>query len=206
MIALLVITDGRWDYLQDALASVRRSIPVDWAQKILVDDSGLPERPPVDLDGWTLVKHDERRGLAGAVQSGWDHLWNVDFVWHQEDDFVFPGTVPIWDMVDALERHPELAQVALLRQPWSPEEKMAGGIYGLYREHFTDSDGLVWHERLFTFNPSLYRREIATTAGLERDVTDRLLAEGWKFAYLGSTADEPRCWHIGVRHSQGYRW
>jgi hypothetical protein len=95
-----------------------------------------------------------------------------------------------------------------MRQAWSPEEQAAGGIYGLFPDEWKQGDGAVFHRRLFTFNPSVYPRAITTeyAADLEQGITDRLLADGWWFSYLGTLNDDPKCWHIGARRSAGYRW
>jgi len=207
---LMMVTDGRWDYLADALASAEANLDCRWADKVLVDDTGTgqAEHAIGRLDGWRVVANPERRGLAGAIQAGWEALDpTTDYVFHAEDDFVYPQRVDVGDMIAKLAAHPELAQVALLRQGWSPEERRAGGIYGLHSTGIRERDGLVWHSRLFTFNPCVYPRTITDYgAGLEAELTDTLTANGYRFAYYGGLDDPPRCWHIGVRRSEGYRW
>lgn len=206
-VALMVITDGRWDYLAQTVASAEVALDFPFVQKLIVDDSGERVSPP-PRDGWEIVKNPERRGLAGAIQTGWDHLHpDVDYVFHLEDDFVFPYPVDVEEMVRILQDTPMLAQVALMRQAWSPEEQQAGGIYGLFPDEWKQGDGAVFHRRLFTFNPSVYPRVVTEYgADLEQGLTDRLLADGWWFSYLGTLGDDPKCWHIGVRRSAGYRW
>lgn len=215
-LALVLFTDGRWDYLQETLRSVNLHLShVEWAQRIMVDDSGQDDPPPVDLDGWELVKHNPRKGLGAAVRAGWAALNDdIDFVWHQEDDFVFVDTPPVADMVAALQRHsirPKLAQVALLRNAVNPSEKLQGGVFGMYPDRFHESDGMVWQKHLFTFNPSVYPRWVTKCVdvgmGLEQDVTDQLLEDdAVEFAYWGGLHDLPRVWHIGIRRSDGYHW
>lgn len=208
----MVITDGRWNYLRDALASAKAHLP-RFDGVVLVDDSA-PERIQAEcltaareLGPLTYVRNGERQGLAGAIRAGWETISDTDFVFHLEDDFVFTGPVPVDDMVAKLEKYPQLAQVALLRQPWSPEEHRAGGIYGMDPEGYTERDGLVWHDKLFTFNPSVYPSIVTEYgAGLEAEVTDTLRDKGYRFAFYGTRDDGPRCWHIGVRRSAGYRW
>lgn len=203
-IALMVITDGRWDYLEETIESADRNLCCDFSQHILVDDSGTDSGPTVN--GFDIVKNPERRGLAGAIQSGWDALNNdVEWVFHLEDDFVFPATVNVAEMVDIITDEPDIAQVALLRQPWGPDEQACGGVFAANPHRFVQRDGYVEQEHLFTFNPCVYPRWIADGgAGLEQQVTDRLL--GFRFAYLGNLDDDPRCIHIGHRRSDGYRW
>lgn len=211
-ITLMCITDGRWDYLQQTIASAEEMLDWPFHYKLLVDDSGSATETCPQFDGWRYLKNPERRGLAGAIASGWEFIPpTTDYVFHLEDDFTFPAPVPIADMVQALEADSSLAQVALLRQPWSPEEQHAGSIYAMNRGVYSTSKAtgveLVTHRRLFTFNPSLYPRAICDYgAGLEQEVTDALLAHGYRFSYLGGISDDPRCLHIGVRRSAGYHW
>jgi hypothetical protein len=42
-------------------------------------------------------------------------------------------------------------------------------------------------------------------AGLEAELTADLVADGWRFGYLGELGDEPRTIHIGVRRSRNYQ-
>jgi len=205
-LALMVITDGRWDYLQRTLESAAVALDWPWHQKILVDDSG--EEKGFCPDGFEFVKNTPRRGLAGAIQSGWDALdKDIDYVFHLEDDFIFPDVVDIELMIEILEYEPELAQVALLRQPWSPEEQQAGGIYSIEPERFKQKYGFVQQSHLFTFNPCLYPIGVARDyqAGLEADLTANLLSDDWRFGYLGELGDEPKTIHIGIRRSRNYQ-
>jgi glycosyltransferase involved in cell wall biosynthesis len=204
-VALMVITDGRWDYLRDTLRSIDNQCDFEFSNYILVNDSG--EDVPSDIATWWFVAGHERRGLAGAIQTGWDALTDdVDYVFHLEDDFTFPQPVPVREMLAALQSHPNLAQVALKRQPWSPQEQLAGNMLDL-KPGLVEADGLWFHDNLFTFNPCLYPREITRYgAGLEQELTDKLRADDWRFGYFGGKNDPPRCIHIGHRRSDGYRW
>ena len=205
-LALMVITDGRWDYLQRTLESAAECLDWPWHQKLLVDDSGEDVGfCPAKFD---FVKNMPRKGLAGAIQTGWDALDSeVDYVFHLEDDFIFPETVDLELMIELLEYEPDLAQMALLRQPWSRQEQIAGGIYWIQPERFKQKTGYVEQRHLFTFNPCLYPASITRDykAGLESELSQRLLADGWSFGYLGELDDEPRTIHIGLRRSRNYQ-
>lgn len=152
--------------------------------------------------------------MAAAVRTAWTVALNAgaEFIWHQEDDFVLTEPLPVKAMERTLNDFPLLAQLVLKRQPWSEEEKAAGGQIELAPEEYTDREGFVEHRRLFSFNPSLIRAEAARVAlenpgdGLERGVTDALLAARFCFGYWGVREDPPRCEHIGERRSEGYRW
>ena len=205
-LALMVITDGRWDYLQRTLESAAECLDYPWHQRILVDDSG--EKAGFCPTKFDFVKNTPRKGLAGAIQSGWDALDDdIDYVFHLEDDFIFPDHVDIDLMLELLEYESDLAQIALLRQPWSPEEQQAGGIYGIGPDRFKQKYGFVEQRHLFTFNPCLYPVTVARDykAGLEAELTAELLKDGWSFGYLGELGDEPRTIHIGLRRSRNYQ-
>lgn len=205
-LALMVVTDGRWDYLQRTLESAAQCLDWPWHQKLLVDDSG--EKQGFSPDGFDFVKNMPRRGLAGAIQSGWDAIDSeVDYVFHLEDDFIFPDVVDLELMIELLEYEPELAQIALLRQPWSPQEQQAGGIYGVDPVRFKNKYGFVEQRHLFTFNPCLYPASITREyeAGLEAELTSELLKDGWRFGYLGELGDQPKTFHIGLRRSKNYQ-
>lgn len=203
-VALMVITDGRWDYLQQTIDSFADQCDFPFAQRLVTIDLDGEYGPPVL--GFGAHTH-ARSGLAGNIQHGWDALDDdIEYVFHLEDDFIFPGPLPIREMLDALRSFPQLAQVALKRQPWSPQEQLAGNMLNL-KPGLEEIDGLCVHDSLFTFNPCLYPREITRYgAGLEQELTDKLVADGWRFGYYGAKDDPPRCIHIGHRRSDGYRW
>lgn len=205
-VALIVITDGRWDYLLDTLESAKKALNFDFSQKLLIDDSGLCG-VELDIEGFTVVRHQQRLGLAGAIQSAWDHLDpTTDFVFHLEDDFIFTEPVDVGHMIALLKANPDLAQMALMRQAWSPEEIAAGGIYNMNPHAYEIQKDFYSHTRLFTFNPCVYPYSItAYGAGLEAEVTERLLDAGYQFAYYGQPDDMARTIHIGVRRSRGYK-
>lgn len=205
-VALIVITDGRWDYLLDTMESANNALDCDFAQKLLIDDSGFGGSTP-EFDGFTTVKHTERQGLVGAIQSAWDHVDpSIDYIFHLEDDFVFLERIDVMHMISYLEKNPRLAQMALMRQAWSPEERLAGGIYRMHPHDYTVKIGYYEHKRLFTFNPCVYPKIITEYgAGTESELTEQLLKMEYKFAYYGQPEDQPRAFHIGIRRSIGYK-
>lgn len=190
-ICLLLISDGRSDYLDRTLKSLADTLStVD--RVIHVDDS------------------DHRLGFAGAVEHGWRLITNTDaeFVFHVEADFLFHQPPPIERMAGLLERERHLAQVALKRQPWNDEERAAGGIVECHPDDFeTVTDGEdVWteHRRFFTTNPSVYparwcRMGWPQESESEGVFTHRLLADPLlRFAFWGAKHDPPLVEHIGA--------
>jgi len=214
--ALLVITCGRRIYFERTLESFHTRCGHQFAHRLIVDDSGDPaygEWLRSTFRDWSVVSHDKRLGLAGAIDTAWSHLSSVDvdFVFHLEDDFTFPVDVPLTEMAAHLKRDPSLAQVTLYRQPWSPQEHIAGGYLGLYSDDYTleqvtESFDLFTTSRLFSFNPSLYRKEITHyRGGLEADVTEVLARDGLRFGVLAGNGGSPLCTHIGAERSPGWK-
>lgn len=196
-VALLVVDDGRADYLDRCLESIAAHLPpMDYC--VMVDDS------------------DHELGFGGAIQTGWDAVLETDatHVWHAESDFVYTQSVPIHWMQKILEGRPHLAQVALKRQVWNDSEKAAGGIVEQDPDSYTEFESIAgkWteHSICFTTNPSLYPRHIVErgwpqVAESEGVFSGQLRDDGLSFAYLGGKFDPPRCEHIGLeRVGVGY--
>lgn len=219
IIALGITTDGRFDYLHEAVASAVEHLP-DVTYRYLVNDTGNAESGAylhANFPGWAVINHGTRRGLSGAVWTLWEHATDLgaEFLFHLEDDFTFNANIDLEAMCGVLDRWPSLTQLVLKRQPWSPEEIQAGGQIEtapeLYHE-WHDLSGHHWveHRRLFSFNPCLIpARTFAQEWGpvLESDVTATLnLNPCNRFAYWGRRDDPPLCHHIGAVRSAGYRW
>jgi len=221
-VALMVLTDGRDDCLHQAIGSfLENGFQPDVC--LIVDDSGVEEHGRALSAKYGPLGFEVLRprpygksGFHGAIQAGWDALiWrDVDFVFHLEDDFVFPSRIQFDEMVRVLDLSPHLCQVSLKRQAWSPEEKAAGGLVemwpDLYEQH--EKDDLVWTEQklFFTTNPSLYRKSLMAEGwpqqkGSEAEFTRRMKEKGFGFAYIGGKFDAPRTHHIGdTRTGVGY--
>lgn len=139
-ISLIVISDGREDYLRRTLKSAAEMLP-EFDEYIWIDDS------------------DHSLGFGGAIRAGWAEV-TTDYVFHLEQDFTFNEPVDIDAMRTVLEEHSHLAQLALLRQPWNDHERAAGGVVQLHPESYEAMEwgGHRWleHTRHFTTNPSLY--------------------------------------------------
>lgn len=227
--ALLVITDGRADYLARSVESIHLNLRGDIVERWMFDDSGdddyraeLARRYPE----FRLIDGGPRQGFGGAIRAAWAHLqWGSTARWilHCEGDFVYPDPVDLGLMVNVLDNRPHLAQMALVRQPWNAEEIAAGGLVSLSPESFEEfqsTQGHEWmeHRLWFTTNPSIYRRTILTVGwpegpNSEGVFTHRLLTGGTPetpgdqiaFGYWGLRNDPPRALHIGVdRAGSGY--
>ena len=219
--ALYVLTDGRRDYLAQTIASAQDKLHGDFSYLLIVndaDDDAFAAHLEVAYPRFTIVHHDERLGMSGAVRSAWETALRTgaDYVFGLEEDWTFNRKIKVDRMIRLLHCEPHLAQVLLKRQPWNDEEIAAGNIIQAYPDEHTDhscpSGNWVEHRRLFSFNPFIAPRHVLELAlaesadTLERGVTDTLLKHDYSFAYYGKRDDEPRCHHIGDVRSQNYRW
>lgn len=214
-IALLVMTDGRRDYIHQTIASASCKLDGPIGPLFMFDDSADDNNHQwlrTNFPGFQLIYKDTRQGFGGAIQSAWNHIrqYDFDYVFHLEDDFTFNRTIPLYDMVDKLEENPYVYQMALRRQAWSSEEKIAGGVIERWPESFHQQEGWISHRLFFTTNPSLYRKSLIETRTYP-NVKD---SEGHfsqsiimsdpeaKFGYWGDKTDAPWVEHIGV-HRKG---
>lgn len=179
-IALLVITDGRDDYLDHCLASLANlwvdGIPGGLTELWMYDDTGDDDYRRQLAERHSQFRHinsGPRQGASGAVQSAWRQLnvaTNADFVAHWEQDFTLDRPVDLAELAGLLADHPELAQVVLRRNPVNPDEIAAGGVVEQHPDWYVDRsdagvDGVTgreWleHRAYWSNNPCLYRRSI----------------------------------------------
>ncbi len=220
-IALLTLSD-RADLLDGTMRSLARALERDegdvlaaFACHVHVDDT------------------QHRLGFTGAIRAGWNRLRAssdaFEYVLHLEDDWRFDAPLELAAMTRILEIRrqqaqpppdgvsaPDLAQIALLRQPVAGAEIKAGGVLELWPNEFTQTmhgdpaDGLTYleHDLFFTTNPSVYRRDLLElgwpdSTRSEEAFTARCRAAGYRFAYYGRWGDPPRVWHTGNDRREG---
>lgn len=224
-IALMMVTDGRKDFFDRTYAAMDAMIGARAFDFRIVVDDGQSRDYSEWLDHigmWdlhALPRPEGKRGFGGAIQAGWDILKampDVDYVFHLEDDFMLSKYFSLRWMAGILDRNPDLAQLALKRQPVNAEEAKVGGfVYQFpdeYHQHLDEETGQSWYSQnlFFTTNPSLYRRSLLDVGwpsgeGSERRMTERLQALGMHFGFLGTKFDEPWVHHIGkFRTGVGY--
>lgn len=216
-VGLLVVSCGRPQYLAPTLASAAQHLRGINGPRLIVDDSGNPEfhgqlRRLTIAKDYNLACHRERSGLSAAVQTGWDQIGDCDYIFHLEDDFTFPHDVPVDHMVGLLDAIPELAQMALVRNPAPvPWEQAHGGFIQADPDAYVPRAGYEEHVKLFTLNPCVYPRWVTDVGwprgGGEREFTDRLVEKHPEvtFGFLGSREDPPRCIHIGHQRVEGWK-
>jgi hypothetical protein len=195
-------------YLGRALKSIHEHVKgVD--RITVVDDSGRQEvidwiisRPDVDrvVDVGGYGYNEAMREVCKAAGDEAFMFWEEDFTAIQDID--------LDEMQRPLDARPYLAQIALLRQPWFPNEIQAGGLIEALqaRGHRVEEVyGVLEQTATFTCNPALWRAGIASSGWPEgkwsEDMKrDELLADGYRFGFLPGV----RVHHDGVRVGHGY--
>lgn len=232
-VCLVTISDGR-GYLAEAVRSLLANTPEGtFSEAIMVDDSA--QHPDAEgrhhtdeafdlLDGIPrrLKCHKERRGGAAAIQTAWQMLaeTDCDYAFHLEEDWIFPGPVPVAEMIDAIENIQGdeyangLANVVLRRQPWGSEGPR--GYIGDRPSRFYDAltaigAPLLIHQLGFWLNPCVYPVELVRKYpwpdhGHEHHYTAQLIEDGYEFAVYGTREDEPRALHVGTERHPSWTW
>lgn len=210
---IIIFNDGRNDYLEKTLKSLQENVSFpEEPYKILYDD--MPEgRDEEFLKAIKkkykinkLILSPENLGINKSVQNAWAQLpKHIEYIYHQENDFTYNEPIDVMQMQKVLDMNHLIGQVALLRQPWYPDEIESGSLYIKnsvnYRPANIGGVDIVIQDVYFTHNPSLYRKKHAIK--LENH-HEWILADTLKkqhrikyFAYLGGINDAPKVHHIG---------
>jgi hypothetical protein len=193
---LVAIGDGRLEYERRSWTSLREMMP------------------PCDHG---VVINDSRHelGFGGVIRAGWKLALQTDaeYVIHHELDFVYLRPVELDAMIAALEAHPYLVQMALLRGPVNDDERRAGGIIEQHPEDYwpVDWGEYTWreHRRHCTSNPAVWPRWVVERGWPDVPQSEGIFGidlfasdPGLRAAYWGDTVDIE---HIGaVRTGTGY--
>lgn len=215
MIALVVVTDGRGEYLSRSVSSIMDMLNPYPSLRYIMDDSGDNAYGDMLEDSYAdfaVHSHTHRQGFVTTVADAWRTAIQepeVEYVFHAEDDFTYNVPVDLERMVDVLDENPHLAQLVLKRQPVNSDETAAGDITrvrpDLWQQHRTFTE-YTWN---FSTNPSLIPRRVIQTVlrhkvgTAEMEITRFLQGLGYTFGYVGDIDDAPRCHHIGDYRSAG---
>lgn len=217
---LVVLTHGDSAPLAETLAAYGEHVRPAPAETVLVYDGEEPPGPVEDFirdcyGGWSLTNGP--LGFCGATRHAWAVAAEpgVQYSFYLEHDFVVARPVDLWHLVQVLERHPNLAQVTLMRDAYSREEHQAGGLFAYRQADYrpvTHLDGTSWWLRMpwFTTNPSLMRRDFMAENPWPADghkhcegrFGGALREKGYEFGTWGDGSVYAR--HIGVRTGFGY--
>ena len=213
-VSLIVITDGRQACISETIPSMRKNLNYDFYEKIIINDSADSRYHQYLVSSYPdfrVVSHETRRGLAGAVQSAWSSVSkDADYIFHLEDDFIFNKELDIDVLIELLESKDNLAQMALVRAPVNPPEENVGGFVFQNLQDYHQRDGFFDHQRLFTLNPSIYKKSLTDIGwpdrGGESDFTSKLhgIDGSYCFGFIGNIYDKPYVTHIGGRRSEGW--
>ena len=214
-VALVVVTDGRAEYLSRSVASLRAGL-IPWPEhRYLIDDSGDAAYVALLKDRYAgefvVCSHFGRHGFVYTVADAWRTAVRepeVEYVFHAEDDFTYNEPVDLELMVDILDRNPFLAQLVLKRQPVNGPESHAGDITRMDPSAWsTTSTDYCEYATNFSTNPSLIPRRViqmclrCNVGTAEMELTRFLHSRGYRFGYLGAIDDPPRVHHIGEHRS-----
>jgi hypothetical protein len=156
---------------------------------------------------------EQHLGLSRNVLEAWKTIPECDYIWHQENDFIFMKKIKVKDLVEIFENCPlTLKEITLLRFPVVRHEILASGVIQFWGDKMQDysfpvndkEKKLVIHRSFFSLNPSLYPYSITRINAdfnekIELRVKELILEENpeaW-FSYLGAANDKPLCYHIG---------
>lgn len=213
-VSLIVITDGRQDCISRTIDRLHGICTFNFFEKLIINDSANPKYHEYLVGrffGFRVVSHDQRRGLAGAVQSAWENVSDdTQYIFHLEDDFLLNEDVNIDKMITLLNNKETLTQMALIRNPVNPPEEEVGGFVFQNLHDYHQHDGWFDHQRLFTLNPCIYAKDLTKIGwpdhGGEREFTDKLhsMNKEYCFGFYGDIYDPPRVTHIGGRRSEGW--
>jgi hypothetical protein len=213
---VIIINDGRNDYLAKSLKSFSENVVFPEGSevtKILIDDWPL-ERDEKEIKRLakkygvkTVILNDTNLGVNQTVRKIWSEIpKDIDYVWHQENDFIFLEKVNIQELMKVLES-PIIVQCALVRQAWFEDEKQCGTLMNTRPERWKDANvsgtDIVVHRDHFTFNPSLYKSKwlVYIEPFGEYALKDYYLSKnpGLYFSYYGKREDSNRILHIGEK-------
>jgi hypothetical protein len=219
----ILVSDGRKEYLEQALESFGRLMTPAPKGTIVVDDSqdaAFAEWLDATFKGpHDIVKHHPVKvGLCASMEWAWKNVpSDCEYIQHLEEDFILEQPVNMDDIIYVLERNHWLCQIWLMRHPWYAKEVEAGGIYqhrapqawqvrSINNEDATPAYPLYWTEynwgRFWTQNPCVYSKRV-TTRGYpmgpycEEAVAQWMWDHGLKSAFWGRPDEFPRARHIG---------
>jgi len=218
------------DYLNQTLESFHSNLDFGDLEitKILIDDYPLGRN---DNDFYEIkerysfdqvILNEENLGQSASWKKAWGLLDpDTDFIWHQEDDFIFPNSVDVARMARLMEMlRSQALQVSLKRQQWYADDndfihKINSGMSG--EEFHVENkmckpwvdDWVIFHQEYFNANPCIYPYWVTQEAyrhnpqeSVIMDYFRQNCGKRFSSCVLGRREDPPACIHIG-EYNQG---
>lgn len=214
MTTLLIMSHGRKNELTQAVNSIHSNLRGRIDKWVIHSDSTDPAFHDWLRQWWggELIVNEGEHGFGNAIRNAWASLDKDDYVIHWEEDFVLKEEVNADLLRWILNTSPELAQVALKRQPWNPQEIAAGGIIeqdpDSYTEEMKYGYVITKHRKFFTTNPCVYPWNVVDLGWPDEQYSEgtfgfKVWDAGLYSAYLGSKFDAPKVEHIGYERGTG---
>lgn len=211
---LAVLTHNDARHLEDCLASFRRFVNPEPATSVLVIDGpvdpGFQRANDAGIDTVDIIV--PQGGFCQATRALWCLAAALpnEWVFWLEGDFLFTRPVDLVAIARTLDRHPDLAQMSLMRNAANSEETAAGGLVPLHPDWFQWHTDFMSQQTYWTTNPALTRASLMRehdwplTPRCEGVFTAQLkdARAGTRFGVWGS--GEPWVQHVGVRNGIGY--
>jgi hypothetical protein len=217
-VPLLVLTNGRRSCVSRTIPSAIEHL-TGVSHMVIVDDSQDPEYGQWledefiggPLDG-KVVHLEDGGSYWKAMRAVWAlaRFWDGPAVMLLEDDFLFNEDIDLAELAEVLHWRPYLTQIALVRQPWWPNEHEHGGLIGAleaqgqtFTECTDDRHHWIEHRAVWTGNPCLiprrtFEHDWPEGAWSEARFGQLLFANpAARGAYWGRRSDPPRVEHIG---------
>lgn len=222
-ISMTVLTDGRKEYIEQALPTWIDAYGDKIKLKAIIDDSGntgyrhwLTETFPQFI---VVAVGKDRCGYAPAMRKVFDMVRQFDkpYNLHIEDDFVLHNPPNLEDIVWVMDHNDDLSQMSLMRQAWYNNELLHGGVVealefaGSKFEECNDG-GHYWskHRSYFTCNPSVFPLSLAyedwpDPPWCEMYFGQSQLAKGKSYGIWGKRGEWEVVEHIGrIRNGTEY--
>ena len=225
-VTILFFSTNRLEYLIPTLESFHSKIDFSNINlnKIFIDDYPQDRNDDVFLkikkhyNFDEMILHTENIGQSQTWKEAWELVpEDCDYIWHQEDDFIFPENIKIKELIRIMESLPiKLSQICLKRQVWYENDsdfinKIESGKLGNEIEFDLNGDkkNLILHQHYFNANPCLYPRWV-TEEEYSYNPQESVIAEDLRNKYgdgvfsaiYGKRNDKPLCEHIGY-YNQG---
>lgn len=170
-ICIIIFTTSRYEYLEPTLESLSNMVIFDTSlfnvYTILIDD--YPLRRNLKKINTIKNKYNIHHIILNEKNLGqsitWKKIWqaipiNTDYIWHQEDDFIFNETIYVDKLIHAFETSPiNLLQLSLKRNQCYNEKidfvyKIDNNIIG--EDVSYNSYNIVTQKEWFLPHPGIY--------------------------------------------------